>query len=48
MEDTGNEQRLHYNVAGGTPRDLPRSDVNVDEVHLQQQVVKLVKQDRND
>ena len=48
MEDTGNEQWLHYNVARGTPRDLPRCDVNIDEVHLQQQVVELVKQDRND
>ena len=35
-------------MARGTPGDLPRSDVDEYEVHLQQEVVKLVEQDRDD
>ena len=46
--DTRYQQWLHDDVTRGTPRHLPRSYVDVDEVYLQQQVVKLVKQDGND
>ena len=45
--DTRHEKWLCYDVPGRTPGYLPRSDVYEDEVHLQQEVVKLAKQDPN-
>ena len=45
--DTRHEKWLCYDVPGRTPGYLPRSNVYEDEVHLQQEVVKLAKQDPN-
>lgn len=35
------EEGLDDDVAGRTPRGLPRGDVDVDKLHLQKQVVEL-------
>ena len=35
-------------MSRGTPGDLPRSNVDKYEIHLQEEVIKLVKQDCDD
>lgn len=39
--DTRNEEGLDDNMAWGAPGGLPGGNVDVDEVHLQQEIVEL-------